>query len=692
MKKFYQLTFFIACLLVANSIAAQRYVLIEPSTDPTQITDIFPVIMGDTTATGERTDENTIYQLKNGGVYITTGRIVNKPNWTLHIEAEDLTDTDTKPILTRIPNASGAYPDIMRAEGNVTLKNIWIVSGQRGPGENDDWGKIRFMGDNTRVIVQDCIIEKDRGGFLQMRGQKIKCYVDGCIFRNGGNRRLLEGNGRGIDARNTAMDTLIVRNSIIHNIIDRVFRSQGGAEPHNYIEFDQNTIFNVAGRHGCFQFGKVNTAIVTNNFMMNPMMLGTTPVLTDEQTQPDNDAHKIFTVDELNPNTNFTFGGNNIFWTQDVLDVLNGIDSVNIPNIYSDLILQSLGNDGSGTFIQDPTALNSVPMNITQYVIDLYANPASENMFDHTVEDISLAGTGFDFGNLFDFATFDPCYASSASSATAGTHGGAIGAVSFCDGLEVGMGTNTVVDIIVNSEDHNTLETAVIAAKLDDDLREEGPFTVFAPTDDAFAALGQDVINTLLAEPEGDLAQILLYHVVPGKFLSTDLSNGMKAKTLQGKDIEVTITDGNVFINDAQVTVANIEGDNGVVHVINKVLTPPADPPAVPVRYVDIPASDDPANIADIFPVIMGDTTETGERVSVNTIYRLMNGSVYITTGRLVNKPEWPLQIEAVDLENTALKPILTRIPNASGAYPDIMRAEGNVTLKNIWIVSGQRG
>ncbi|MEM1119747.1 MAG: fasciclin domain-containing protein, partial [Bacteroidota bacterium] len=557
---------------------------------------------------------------------------------------------------------------------------------------NSDWGKIRILGDNARVIVQDCIIEKDRGGFLQFRGNGIKCYVDGCIFRNGGNRRLLEGNGRGIDARNTSVDTLIVRNSIIHNIIDRVFRSQGGTAPHNYIEFDQNTIFNVAGRHGCFQFGQANTVKVTNNFLMNPMMLGTTPVLTDEQTQPDSDEHKVFTIDALNENTNFTFGGNNIFWTQDVLDVLNGIDSVKIPQIYSDLILQSLGDAAEGSFIQDPTPLNSVPMNITQYVIDLYANPNSEDMFDHTVEDISLANTPFDFGNLFDFSTFDPCYSSSATSATAGTNGGAIGAVSFCDGLSAGVASNTVVDIIVNSDDHTILEQAVVAAKLAGDLGGEGPFTVFAPTDDAFGQIDADVLATLLAEPEGDLAQILRYHVVSGKVLSTGLSDGMTVPTLNGKNITVSITDGNVFINDAQVTVADIEADNGVVHVINAVLLPPADPPVIPVRFVDIEGSTDPTMPTDVFPVIMGDTTETGERVSNNTIYRLMNGVVYVTSANLVNKPEWPLQIEAVDLENTALKPILTRIPNASGSFPNMMWPEGNLTLKNIHIISGEKG
>ena len=132
----------------------------------------------------------------------------------------------------------------------------------------------------------------------------------------------------------------------------------------------------------------------------------------------------------------------------------------------------------------------------------------------------------------------------------------------------------TVVDIIVNSPDHTTLETAVIAAGLADDLSGDGPFTVFAPTDAAFAALPATLIAELLADPTGQLTQILLYHVVAGEALSTSLSNGQTIATLQGQDVTVSITGGNVFINNAQVTVADLVADNGVVHVIDAVLTP----------------------------------------------------------------------------------------------------------------------
>jgi len=138
----------------------------------------------------------------------------------------------------------------------------------------------------------------------------------------------------------------------------------------------------------------------------------------------------------------------------------------------------------------------------------------------------------------------------------------------------VSFAQNSVVDIIVNSADHDTLEAAVIAAELADDLSGPGPFTVFAPTDAAFAALPSGTIETLLADPTGTLAQILLYHVVGAQALSTDLSDGQTITTLLGEDITVTIDTNGVMINNAMVVVADILADNGVVHVIDAVLIP----------------------------------------------------------------------------------------------------------------------
>ena len=127
----------------------------------------------------------------------------------------------------------------------------------------------------------------------------------------------------------------------------------------------------------------------------------------------------------------------------------------------------------------------------------------------------------------------------------------------------------SVLDVIVKSDNHNILEAAVIAAELDDDLLSHG-ITVFAPTDEAFDALGSAVTD-LLSDPTGALADILLYHVVGEKVMSNNLTAGL-VETLNGTNLDVSFDGGNLFINDAQVVIADIVAPNGVVHVIDAVL------------------------------------------------------------------------------------------------------------------------
>ncbi len=131
-----------------------------------------------------------------------------------------------------------------------------------------------------------------------------------------------------------------------------------------------------------------------------------------------------------------------------------------------------------------------------------------------------------------------------------------------------------IVDTAVGAGSFETLVAAVQAAGLVDTLKGEGPFTVFAPTDEAFAALPEGTVEGLLENPEA-LASILTYHVVAGSVMSGDLSDGMMATTVNGSDITISIADGVVMINDATVAAADIETSNGVIHVIDSVILPP---------------------------------------------------------------------------------------------------------------------
>jgi uncharacterized surface protein with fasciclin (FAS1) repeats len=132
-----------------------------------------------------------------------------------------------------------------------------------------------------------------------------------------------------------------------------------------------------------------------------------------------------------------------------------------------------------------------------------------------------------------------------------------------------------IVDTAVGAGSFNTLVAAVTAAGLVETLKGEGPFTVFAPTDDAFKALGATVDELLKPENKDKLVAILTYHVVPGKVMSADLKDGMEAATVQGETVVIDLDNG-PMVDDAKVVTADIETTNGVIHVIDKVILPDA--------------------------------------------------------------------------------------------------------------------
>lgn len=120
----------------------------------------------------------------------------------------------------------------------------------------------------------------------------------------------------------------------------------------------------------------------------------------------------------------------------------------------------------------------------------------------------------------------------------------------------------------------STLLAAAEAAGLVDTLKGDGPFTVFAPTDEAFAALPEGTVDSLLQpENKDQLTSILTYHVVPGKVMSTDLTNGMEAETVQGSMVTI-MTEGGVTVDGANVVTPDVEASNGVIHVIDAVIMP----------------------------------------------------------------------------------------------------------------------
>ncbi len=135
--------------------------------------------------------------------------------------------------------------------------------------------------------------------------------------------------------------------------------------------------------------------------------------------------------------------------------------------------------------------------------------------------------------------------------------------------------TKTIVDIASTSDTFKTLTTALKAAGLDITLAGQGPFTVFAPTDKAFAALPAGTVEKLLKpENKEKLVKLLTYHVVPGSILSTDLKSG-DVKTVEGSPVSVSLKLRAVMVNNAKVTKADIKASNGVIHAVDRVILPP---------------------------------------------------------------------------------------------------------------------
>lgn len=137
------------------------------------------------------------------------------------------------------------------------------------------------------------------------------------------------------------------------------------------------------------------------------------------------------------------------------------------------------------------------------------------------------------------------------------------------------MGENDIVDTAISAGSFGTLVQAVQAADLVETLKGEGPFTVFAPTDEAFAKLPEGTLEELLKpENKSKLQAILTYHVVPGKVMSEDAAALSSAKTVNGQSFNITESDGGLMVNQANVTKADIKASNGVIHVIDQVLLP----------------------------------------------------------------------------------------------------------------------
>lgn len=147
-------------------------------------------------------------------------------------------------------------------------------------------------------------------------------------------------------------------------------------------------------------------------------------------------------------------------------------------------------------------------------------------------------------------------------------------ALSFA--LSVKASDKNIVEVAVEAGNFNTLATALTEAGLVDALQGDGPFTVFAPTDEAFSKLPEGALENLLNDKDA-LKQVLLYHVVEGNVMASDVVKINEASTLSGKNVDVKVGDDGVMLNNSKVVTTDIKASNGVIHVIDTVLLPPSE-------------------------------------------------------------------------------------------------------------------
>ena len=275
----------------------------------------------------------------------------------------------------------------------------------------------------------------------------------------------------------------------------------------------------------------------------------------------------------------------NLVISQSVFDIIEGSDSHNTLEvaIVAAGLEETLSSEGTFTvFAPTDDAFSLVPTNVLDQLLADPTGQLTQILLNHVIGSVAMSS---DLSDGMMITTLQ------GSEVEVGINNGVVtignAMVTMAD-LEADNGvvhvidailmpaeeTTSVFDIIEGSDSHNTLEVAIVAAGLEETLSSEGTFTVFAPTDDAFSLVPTNVLDQLLADPTGQLTQILLNHVIGSVAMSSDLSDGMMITTLQGSEVEVGINNGVVTIGNAMVTMADLEADNGVVHVIDAILMP----------------------------------------------------------------------------------------------------------------------
>lgn len=391
-------------LLSWNSAYGQREVRVTPG--PGTLNE---AIFGDTLGTGERTDTNTVYLLQKGGLYLLDGTIENR--FPLTIAAD--TGSGARPILQPSVGTGGSSSRALTPRADITLKGLYITN-------LDELGAlktriIRARGDNMRIVIDDCHLDKDGQAGIRVDNPGMKIYITNSIFSNIG---LMESpeNGRGIDDRGNSIDTLVVENNTVYNLTSRFLRDDGGLI--NYAKVTNNTFYNLG--QGSIHFGETVWALCQNNLFINTAFLGSTP-------DGVGGSMRVDSLSQANIDSGFVqcvVISHNNFYNAPALaaafpDTISSIDLFNGPAL---AMMETSGYASTNVF--HGVTFDSVPSIPTNVISTYYATRTDPMPMPDSLDD---GGGGPDFTNGQVQFPFNFDYLSKATVVEGGTAGSAMG-------------------------------------------------------------------------------------------------------------------------------------------------------------------------------------------------------------------------------------------------------------------------
>lgn len=366
------------------------------------------VINGDTTATGDRNDLNTIYELKMGGFYPLVKEL--SIGAKLYIRSEG--GEGFLPAIYPQIDDSGNFPKSINNSGDVTLEGIYL-SNKNGDDVNPKWGGFRVAGEGSAVVLKGCQFEFDKASTLQLNGVDMTVLIEDCIAAKSGNFKEYNGNGRLIDTRGNKAASIIVRNSTVYYMQDRLIRNMGGEIA--YLELDHLTMVSNQGFHGVFAMAKVHKAKITNNLVIDGMYGGDHPNVAEQTSSNPDDNLQIYmiTMDTVYEDTDLEISNNNIAFTQPVLDFFNSIDSISKPEVLSPTIKTVLGDKAADAYFEEAVEFTNMPGVPMEFLTSIYTDPSAAHP-SNWPSDIRIDQV-------------DAGYAKDSKSATASTEGTALG-------------------------------------------------------------------------------------------------------------------------------------------------------------------------------------------------------------------------------------------------------------------------